>query len=190
MSGAIKLQHEGAKLTSFCDNTDAFDPNQYYLVLCLPYGGTDLETFKLKSWAHAASILWQVAYGLATAERSWHFEVRCLSLYLHILRLTTRCSTEICIGATSSSKNVRSRLGNCHGIPPSFVRQCGNQRTTVYQPGQLVWSQKQQESRFASSTILCRAVTIVQVQDCTVDWRRKSSLKAKVIVSAHSFDGC
>jgi hypothetical protein len=65
-----------AKLTG---GPATFAATQTYLLLCLPYGGVDLESFKLRSWTQAASILWQVATSLERAELSWNFEVRFLT---------------------------------------------------------------------------------------------------------------
>lgn len=53
----------------------AFTASQLYLILCLPYGGVDLETFRCRDWQQAASILWQVASSLDQAEQTWQFEV-------------------------------------------------------------------------------------------------------------------
>lgn len=62
-------------LTVDCSNPDVLPANQVYIVILLAHGGVDLESFKLKSWVEAASVLWQVAAVCARAEAAVQFEV-------------------------------------------------------------------------------------------------------------------
>ncbi|KAI9597657.1 hypothetical protein BDF19DRAFT_280894 [Syncephalis fuscata] len=55
---------------------DYFDAEQLYAVLILEYGGQDLEHYRLTSWCQAESLLKQVAWSLAIAEKSLNFEHR------------------------------------------------------------------------------------------------------------------
>lgn len=41
----------------------------------MDHAGADLESVKIKSWADAAALLWQVAVALNSAERNLQFEV-------------------------------------------------------------------------------------------------------------------
>ncbi|KDE05137.1 haspin protein kinase [Microbotryum lychnidis-dioicae p1A1 Lamole] len=49
---------------------------QVYAIICLAHAGTDLESFKLKSWKDAASVLWQAAQACARGEEKVEFEHR------------------------------------------------------------------------------------------------------------------
>lgn len=55
---------------------DYFHENQHYLLLFLPFGGIDLDSFALPSWTAAHSAFWQVTLALAAAEREASFEHR------------------------------------------------------------------------------------------------------------------
>jgi len=46
------------------------------MMIVLSHGGRDLESYKLKSWVEAASVLWQVAGVCARAEEAHQFEHR------------------------------------------------------------------------------------------------------------------
>jgi hypothetical protein len=48
---------------------DYYNVHQLYAVLVLDYGGKDMEHFRLKSWCQAESLLRQVVWSLAIAER-------------------------------------------------------------------------------------------------------------------------
>lgn len=131
-------------LYSNATSTDTFGPTQYYLVLCLPYGGVDLETSKLHSWTHAASILWQVAYGLATAERSWHFEVSLSLGFLACSQLSCQInSIGIFTGAMCSSRTRNQRCNKIkrsselgHPFPAQQgLRPCANPCNAIYRAG-------------------------------------------------------
>nr|CDI51743.1 serine threonine kinase [Melanopsichium pennsylvanicum 4] len=49
---------------------------QVYALLVMTDGGVDLESLKVKSWTHAASIFWQVVKGLGEMEELYEFEHR------------------------------------------------------------------------------------------------------------------
>lgn len=51
-------------------------PQQVYALLVMSDGGVDLESLRVKTWLHAASILAQVVGGLAGMERACEFEHR------------------------------------------------------------------------------------------------------------------
>ncbi|SCZ91050.1 BZ3500_MvSof-1268-A1-R1_Chr1-3g02513 [Microbotryum saponariae] len=55
--------------------------NQVYAIICLAHAGTDLESFKLKSWKDAASVLWQAAQACARGEEKVEFEVGAVRLF-------------------------------------------------------------------------------------------------------------
>ncbi len=55
--------------------TDVLPASQVYMMIVLSHGGRDLESYKLKSWVEAASVLWQVAAVCARAEEAVEFEV-------------------------------------------------------------------------------------------------------------------
>lgn len=55
---------------------DVLGSRQAYALLVMTDGGMDLESLKVKSWMHAASIFWQVVVGLGTMESKYQFEHR------------------------------------------------------------------------------------------------------------------
>jgi hypothetical protein len=55
---------------------DYFPEQQTYLLLFLPFGGTDLDTFPLERWSGAHSVFWQACLALGAAEREAGFEHR------------------------------------------------------------------------------------------------------------------
>ena len=62
-------------------HVDSFSLNQVYLIIVLPNGGPDLESFTFKNpskcgWQQACSVFWQVARSLGEVEDLVHFEVR------------------------------------------------------------------------------------------------------------------
>lgn len=59
-----------------------FSSTQVYAVLCLAHAGTDLESFKVRSWREAASILRQVIKICALAEVAIEFEVSARVMFL------------------------------------------------------------------------------------------------------------
>ncbi|KAI8055673.1 hypothetical protein BDF22DRAFT_671460 [Syncephalis plumigaleata] len=67
-----------SRKNSECENIrpDYYDTNQLYAVLVLDYGGKDMEHFRMTSWCQAESLLRQVVWSLAIAERSLRFEHR------------------------------------------------------------------------------------------------------------------
>jgi hypothetical protein len=48
---------------------DYFEADQLYAVLILEYGGKDLEHASLNGWCQAESLLRQVAWSMAIAEK-------------------------------------------------------------------------------------------------------------------------
>lgn len=64
---------------------DVFSSTQVYAVLCLAHAGTDLESFKVRSWKEAASILRQVIKICALAEVAIEFEVSARFIFLMVL---------------------------------------------------------------------------------------------------------
>jgi len=53
----------------------SFSSSQLYLILHLPFGGTDLEEIKIENWKEAAAVFWQVVQSLTEAE-NMEFEHR------------------------------------------------------------------------------------------------------------------
>ncbi|BGP12939.1 hypothetical protein JCM10213_004359 [Rhodosporidiobolus nylandii] len=55
---------------------DVLPSNQLYALILLSNAGSDLETYKLRSWREAASVLYQVVETLGRAEEEFGFEHR------------------------------------------------------------------------------------------------------------------
>lgn len=65
-------------LTHLPTTSDRLPENQYYMLLFLENGGTDLESYKFDKatgWREAIDVLWQVADALHSAEQEAEFEV-------------------------------------------------------------------------------------------------------------------
>ncbi|KAL8283760.1 hypothetical protein RQP46_005555 [Phenoliferia psychrophenolica] len=103
-----------------CDDQirpDVLPASQTYVVITLAHGGSDLESFKLKSWTDAASILIQVAKTCAKAEEAIGFEHRDLHWGNVLVQpnapdvaatLTSKMDS-LTVGGTSSRGSSRSR---------------------------------------------------------------------------------
>lgn len=62
---------------------DVLPSTQHYALLLLENAGSELETYKLRTWVEAASVLAQVVTALARAEEHCGFEVRCQALRVY-----------------------------------------------------------------------------------------------------------
>lgn len=83
---------------------DYFPPHQHFVLIFLPFEGTDLELFPLPKWVHAESVFVQVTMALAAAERECGFEHRDLHAG-NILLLDT--ASDDPIEWTDTSASVR-----------------------------------------------------------------------------------
>ncbi|GES75894.1 serine/threonine-protein kinase haspin [Rhizophagus clarus] len=64
------------KYKSENNRPDFYNEKQLYAVLIVEYGGIDLEHIKLKNWTQAWSILTQIGWSTAQAEKTLRFEHR------------------------------------------------------------------------------------------------------------------
>lgn len=95
---------------------DVFTSTQLYALILLEHAGTDLESYKLKTWKGAASVFAQAVEALARAEEACGFEVRARDVRLDAssaaLTGEMACSTGTYTGATFSygrSRRIRLR---------------------------------------------------------------------------------
>lgn len=56
-------------------SADVLPHDQVYALICLADAGSDLESFRLRDWREAASVLRQVVRTCAEAETAIQFEV-------------------------------------------------------------------------------------------------------------------
>ncbi|SCV68901.1 BQ2448_1022 [Microbotryum intermedium] len=99
---------------------------QVYAIICLVHAGTDLESFKLKSWKDAASVLWQAAQACARGEEKVEFEHRDLhwgNLLVKPLQNATSPCLALDFGALSLTSDSISA--------PLDARQTGLQVTLI-----------------------------------------------------------